>query len=315
MIIDSTKLNFLIKEAATLYNNEDSNKIQYINNRFDDVFENTIHKYEEDESLNNNIEQAYSNVNSKYFKGFNKVYIPYKKGEFAVFCKPKLFVNEAKTLHLYPVKPEKFINELKNTLGLFRENNIYISTKTHNDIPAFIQIIVHPQKIVNGFIEKLCLMLHSYGYFLTSEFQRDKSKDIPHIVWIFQFEPNYYKEYKEKDITLFHVTPYENEKSIKKNGLKANCKNPKFQYPECIYFFTEPNKFHINRLFYKFGTFSLDSKNTNLISIFRIAINPLLDNGIEFYSDPNYNEDLAVYTYEQEIHPNFLDSNIKHDII
>ena len=136
-----------------------------------------------------------------------------------------------------------------------------------------------------------------FGYY----FSYVKEVNLYGMKWLaLQFEPMYQDCRNDiiKSMTyIYHLTPYYNVESIKKNGLVPKSTNYKFNYPDRIFFIKEDTSIPIikklakrlsdaNKDFLNIGKYYLITLNTHLIpEHIKFYLDPLYDYGL-FCEEP-----------------------------
>lgn len=295
------KINKTLKELYNGYNRDNltiSERIKLINDYFLSIsphkkcFEgwNTV-RYKTDIECYKYTKQ--NDFKKPYIK--NEVYVRYGK------------LNEDCFIFNKTQKFKDFEKELRDTLQLTENWNIETFNEK-NGIPAYIKLVIKQSYLENYYYERMIHIMCSFGYFISKDRASTYKHNIAGDVLVYQFEPYYYEGYQlTLNKRMFHITPSWNEKSILDGGLIAKSENNKFQYPSRIFFFIGDLVYdNVYSIFYDGYVFDLEKEGENEITVFRMDVEMLRDAQIEFYIDPKFLDERAVYTYEKEISDNFF---------
>lgn len=235
----------------------------------------------------------------EYFKPTN---IPYNSDKRVVYTIPKEHSLEEGLIKTYPTsKAIDYVCKELNEKG-YPVTPQYFYTAIPNDDNTIYGKIVFmiPFDYLNKEIDdilKQCFNL--CGYYLGAFFKQSDDLDNPCLVY--QFEPKYQtnKENSTFSRYLFHATTANAAKKILKHGFCPSNRGKKvFNYDARCYFFTVYNKS-------LFDSFMEQSEKENKINshssnndfkVITIDIEKCGD--VTFFTDPNFDYNIAVYTYE-----------------
>lgn len=233
---------------------------------------------------------------------FNTTNIPYNPNEIVLYTSPKENSLEEGLIKTYPTsKAIDYVCKELNEKG-YPVTPQYFYTAIPNDDNTIYGKIVFmiPFDYLNKEIDdilKQCFNL--CGYYLAAFLNRRDNLGNPCIVYQFESRYQINKDDSIHSQYLFHATTANAAKKILRQGFCPSNRNTKFfKYEGRCYFFTIYNK----QLFANFLEESNKKNKINSKSFNKdfkvITIDRKKCGDVAFFADPDFDGDIAVYTYE-----------------
>ena len=137
------------------------------------------------------------------------------------------------------------------------------------------------------------------GYNLGATFNRIDTYGNPCVVY--QFEPKFQTEQTNPTLAryLFHITTENAAKKIMKQGIcPSNRGNGEFNYDARCYFFTVYDENTFKNFMKKAGKENRIGPNFSNYNFKIITIDRHKCDDVQFYTDPNFSNNIAVFTYD-----------------